>query len=62
MQFSIRDIAHLLDGEIEGRDDLIINNLGTIDGAKEGSISFLSNPKYENSVYSTNASVMALEK
>jgi len=62
MQFSIRDIAHLLNGEIEGRDDLIINNLGTIDGAKEGSISFLSNPKYENSVYSTNASVIIVSK
>jgi len=62
MQFSIRDIAHLLNGEIEGNDRLIINHIGTLEGAREGSISFLSNPKYESYIYSTRASAVIVQR
>lgn len=62
MQFSIREIAHLLNGEIEGNGELIINDMGTLDGAGEGCISFLSNPKYEYQIYSTKAAAVIVGK
>jgi UDP-3-O-[3-hydroxymyristoyl] glucosamine N-acyltransferase len=62
MQFSIRDIAHLLKGEIDGNDNIIINHIGTLEGASEGSISFLSNPKYENHIYTTKASAVIVSR
>jgi UDP-3-O-[3-hydroxymyristoyl] glucosamine N-acyltransferase len=62
MQFSIREIAHLLNGKIEGNGELMINNMGTLESAKEGSVSFLSNPKYEHLIYTTRASAVIVSK
>ncbi len=62
MQFSIREIAHLLNGEIEGNDELMINKMGTLESAGEGSVSFLSNPKYEHLIYTTSASAVIVSK
>lgn len=52
----------MLNGIIEGKEDLIINNLGTLESAVAGSLSFLSNPKYENLVYTTAASAVIVGK
>jgi UDP-3-O-[3-hydroxymyristoyl] glucosamine N-acyltransferase len=62
MQFSIREIAHLLNGEIEGDDELMINQMSTLESASEGSISFLSNPKYEPLIYTTRASAVIVNR
>jgi UDP-3-O-[3-hydroxymyristoyl] glucosamine N-acyltransferase len=62
MQFSIREIAHLLNGEIEGNDEIMINKMGTLESAGEGSVSFLSNPKYEPLIYTTRASAVIVNK
>jgi UDP-3-O-[3-hydroxymyristoyl] glucosamine N-acyltransferase len=61
MKFPIQEIAGLLKGEIVGRDDIVIDNLSTLENAEEGCISFLSNPKYENYIYKTRASAVIVK-
>ena len=61
MKFPIVEIASLLHGQIVGNDNIIIDNLGTLEDATEGSISFLSNLKYENLIYTTKASAVIVK-
>jgi UDP-3-O-[3-hydroxymyristoyl] glucosamine N-acyltransferase len=58
MQFKISDIASLIGGKIEGDGNLLLSSVGKIESAKEGDISFLSNPKYESYIYDTNATAV----
>lgn len=62
MEFSVRDVAELLNGKIEGDATKSISKFGKIQDADPSSISFLSNPKYENYIYSTNAAVVIVRK
>lgn len=62
IEFSIDYIANLLNGKVEGDGSIKINQLGKIEDAKPGAISFLSNPKYESSIYQTNASAVIVNK
>lgn len=62
MEFSVKQIAAMVDGEVSGDSSRKINMLGKIQDAKEGEISFLSNPKYENFLYSTKASAVIVKK
>ena len=62
MEFTINEIAHLLGGELEGEGSKKVNRLSKIEEASEGSIAFLSNPKYENFLYSTDASAVIVDK
>ncbi len=62
MQFTIRQIASLIGAEIEGDDSQPIHMLAKIQDAKPGQISFLSNPKYENFIYTTRASAVIVSK
>jgi UDP-3-O-[3-hydroxymyristoyl] glucosamine N-acyltransferase len=52
----------LLGGKIEGDGSRKINRLSKIEEATEGAISFLSNPKYEQFIYSTGASAVLVNK
>lgn len=61
MKFPIQQIASLLEGEIIGDKELVIDSLGSLDSAKPGGISFLSNPKYESQIYSTRASAVIVK-
>lgn len=58
MEFLVKDIAKLLQGDIEGDSNLKINNLAKIEEAMEGCIAFLANPKYENHLYTTKATAV----
>ena len=62
IEFSIDYIAQLLDGEVQGNSSARINTLGKIEDAAPGAISFLSNPKYEPSIYTTQASAVLVDK
>ena len=62
IEFSANYIAQLLDGEVQGDGTIKIHKLGKIDSAEPGSIAFLSNPKYENAIYSTGASAVLVNK
>ena len=62
MEFSAKEIAEFLGGEVKGNDSVKINKVGTLEEADEGCISFLSNPKYENYIYSTQASAVLAKR
>jgi len=62
MKFPLHEIASLLQGEIVGKSDIIIENLSSLEKAEEGCISFLSNPKYENFIYDTRASAVIVKE
>ncbi|NQU85840.1 MAG: UDP-3-O-(3-hydroxymyristoyl)glucosamine N-acyltransferase [Mariniphaga sp.] len=62
MEFSVTDIAALLNGEIEGDKEVKVNNVSKIEEGKKGTLAFLANPKYENFIYETRASVILVNK
>ncbi|MTI30639.1 UDP-3-O-(3-hydroxymyristoyl)glucosamine N-acyltransferase [Xanthovirga aplysinae] len=62
MEFKVLQIAQLIDGEVEGDQEAVIKNVGKIEDAQEGDISFLANPKYENYIYNTNATAVIVRK
>lgn len=57
MKFTASQIAGILNGEVIGNPDAIVCRLSKIEEGTEGSITFLSNPKYQNFIYSTQATV-----
>ncbi len=60
MQFSAAQIAALINGKIEGDADVTVDSFGKIEEAVAGQLSFLANPKYEEYIYSTGASVIII--
>lgn len=58
MQFTAQDISFLLNGTVEGDPSVTVNQLAKIEEGAAGSLSFLANPKYEQYLYTTNASVV----
>ena len=60
MQFSATQIAALINGKIEGDANASINSFGKIEEAQNGQLAFLANPKYEEYLYSTKASVIII--
>lgn len=62
MQFTATDICVMLNGELEGNPNEAVNTLSKIEEGKKGSLSFLSNPKYEPYLYTTEASVVIVNK
>jgi len=62
IEFSVDYIARLLDGQVEGDGSIKIRQLGKIEDAKAGEISFLANPKYESSIYTTRAGAVIVSK
>ena len=62
MEFTITQLAGILNAELVGDGSIKVKNVGKIEVAKEGDISFLANPKYESHIYSTNASAVIVSK
>lgn len=62
MEYTALEIATLLGGSIEGNPDIKVNNLSKIEEGKPSTLSFLGNPKYEEYIYSTNASIVIVSK
>ncbi len=62
MDFSARQIAELLDGEVDGNPDATVNTLSKIEEGTPGSLSFLGNLHYEPHLYSTEASIVIIPK
>jgi len=59
---SAKQIAELLNGEIVGDENSLVSDISRIEEGRKGTISFLSNPKYEKFIYSTNASIVLVNK
>lgn len=62
MKFTAKQIAQILDGEIEGSPNIEVYRLSKIEEGKKGSLTFLSNPKYNSYLYSTKASITIVNK
>ena len=62
MEFSAEQIAGILNGEIVGNPQVIVNALAKIEEGHSGALSFLSNPKYEEYIYKTASSVCIVNK
>jgi UDP-3-O-[3-hydroxymyristoyl] glucosamine N-acyltransferase len=62
MEFTITQIAGMLGGQVSGDGNQKINMLAKIQDAKPGQIAFLSNPKYEQYIYTTLASAVIVKK
>lgn len=58
MQFTAKEISLMLNGTVEGNPEVAVNRLAKIEEASSGAISFLANPKYEQFLYSTEASIV----
>lgn len=62
MEFSAEQIAGILNGVVEGKPETKVNALSKIEEGVIGTLSFLSNPKYEEFIYTTNASICIVNK
>jgi UDP-3-O-[3-hydroxymyristoyl] glucosamine N-acyltransferase len=62
MEFTAEQIAEILQGEIVGDKHIKVSGLAKIEEGQLGALSFLSNPKYEEYVYTTNSSVCIVNK
>ncbi len=62
MTFPASQIALLVQGRIEGNPDVQVSSFGKIEEAGEGQLSFLANPKYEDYLYNTRASVIIISE
>ncbi|MBK6397252.1 MAG: UDP-3-O-(3-hydroxymyristoyl)glucosamine N-acyltransferase [Bacteroidetes bacterium] len=61
MEFTARQIADLLKGKIEGKEDAKVYRLDKIEEGAEGGLTFLANPKYTPFIYTTKASVVIVD-
>lgn len=60
MEFTAKQIADLINGTIEGDPDIKVSSFGKLEEATSGQLAFLANPKYEEFLYSTNASIIII--
>ncbi len=57
MKFTAEQIAGILEGEVVGNPNAEVATLSKIEEGVEGSLTFLSNPKYANYIYTTKATI-----
>lgn len=62
MEFTAATIAGFLKGEIEGNPDILVNAVAKIEEGHKGALSFLANPKYEHYIYTTQSSIVLVNK
>ncbi len=62
MQFSVSQIAQIINGKPEGNSEISVTSFGKIEEATEGQLSFLANLKYEDYLYTTKASVVIINE
>lgn len=62
MEFTVQQVAAMLGGEVKGNGSDKIKMLAKIQDAKSGQLAFLSNPKYEQYIYTTQATAVIVKK
>lgn len=60
LQFSAQQIAMMIQGKVEGNAAVAVAQFGKIEEAKAGELTFLANPKYEEFLYQTKASIVII--
>jgi len=62
MQFSAAQIALIISGKVEGNADTAVSSFGKIEEAQADQLAFLANPKYEDFLYNTRASIVIVNE
>ena len=62
MEFSAEMSAGLLAGDVVGDGNASIYTVSSIEGGKKGGLAYLSNPKFEQFLYTTECSVVLVER
>jgi UDP-3-O-[3-hydroxymyristoyl] glucosamine N-acyltransferase len=62
MKINAASIAQLINGTVEGDGSREVSSFGKIEEAQHEQLAFLANPKYEEFLYSSNASVIIINE
>ncbi|MBQ9462038.1 MAG: UDP-3-O-(3-hydroxymyristoyl)glucosamine N-acyltransferase [Bacteroidales bacterium] len=62
MEMTAKDLAAALGGTVEGNPDVKVTSFAKIEHGKPGQLSFFANPKYEEYVYTSKASVLLVNR
>lgn len=62
MKFTANQIAEMLNGVVDGDPNIMLNQLAKIEEGSLHSLSFLSNPKYNEYLYETKSSAVIVNK
>lgn len=62
MEFTAKQIADFIQGEVEGDMNATVHTFAKIEEGVPGAISFLSNPKYTPYLYETRSSIVLVDK
>jgi len=62
MQFTAAQIALIINATVEGNAMVSVDGFGKIEEATSGQLAFLSNPKYEEFLYATEASIVIVNE
>ena len=60
MEFTAKQIADFVGGRVEGNEQTAVHTFAKIEEGQEGTITFLSNPKYTQYIYDTKASIVLI--
>ncbi len=56
--YLLKELAQLVGGRVEGDENTAVNDVGTLEEAESGTITFISNPRYRPLVFQTRASAI----
>ena len=62
MEFTAQQIADFLQGDIQGDPTVKVSDFSKIEEGRPGTLSFLSNPKYSQFIYDSQASIVLVNK
>ena len=62
MDLKAQEVAELINGVVEGDNNSTINKLSKIENGDNNSLSFLANPKYNEYLYKSTASIVIVNK
>ncbi len=62
MELSAKKLAEILKGTVDGDENAVVTKFAKIEHGKPGSLSFFANPKYEQYVYTSKASIILVNK
>lgn len=62
MQVSVKDLSKMLNGEVIGDENALLNTVAKIEEGKTGALSFLANTKYEHHIYTTQSTAVLVNR
>lgn len=62
MELTAQELAHLVNGTVEGDARVKVREFAKIEQGHPGALSFLANPKYEHYIYQTQSSIVLVQR